>query len=91
MSHVGKEAKKDEPPKHLLTAQVEITRSKTLQAVWFDEQVQTESAVHPASYTIGTGIIPGGVDHPPVSSAEVIKEKKQRSLLSTYNISAWKS
>ena len=39
--------------------------------------VQTDPGAHPASYTMGTGSFPGvkrlgrGVDHPPLSSAEV--------------------
>jgi hypothetical protein len=43
----------------------------------FSAPVQTGPAVHPASYTMGTGSFPGvkrserGVDHPPPSSAEV--------------------
>jgi hypothetical protein len=43
----------------------------------FSAPVLTGSEAHPASYTMGTGISPGvkrpgrGVDHPPLSSAEV--------------------
>jgi len=39
--------------------------------------VETGPGAHPASYTVGTGSLPGvkwswrGVDHPPPSSAEV--------------------
>jgi hypothetical protein len=49
--------------------------------VWarFSAPVQTGPEAHPASYTMGTGSLPGvkrprrGVDHPPASSAEVKK------------------
>jgi len=43
----------------------------------FSAPVQTGSEAHPASYTMGTGSSPAvkqlgrGVDHPPLSSAEV--------------------
>ena len=43
----------------------------------FSAPDQTGSEAHPASYTVGTGSLPGvkqpgcGVDHPPPSSAEV--------------------
>ena len=43
----------------------------------FSAPVQTGPGAHPASYTMGTGSFPGvkrserGVDHPPISSAEV--------------------
>ena len=43
----------------------------------FSAPVQTAPGAHPASYTMGTGSFPGvkrpgsGVDHPPLSSAEV--------------------
>ena len=43
----------------------------------FSSPLQTGSVAHPASYTMGTGSYPGvnqrgrGVDHPPLSSAEV--------------------
>ena len=45
--------------------------------VRFSAPVQTGPGAHPASYTMGTGSLPGakrpgrGVDHPPPSSAEV--------------------
>jgi hypothetical protein len=45
----------------------------------FSAPVQTGPGAHPASYTMGTGSFPGvkrpgrGVDHPPLSSAEVKK------------------
>jgi hypothetical protein len=53
----------------------------------FSAPVQTGPAVHPASYTMGTGSFPGekrperGVDHPPSSSAEV-KERVELYLYS---------
>jgi hypothetical protein len=31
----------------------------------FAAPVQTGSETHPASYTVGTGSFPGGLDHPP--------------------------
>ena len=43
----------------------------------FSAPIQTGPGAHPASYTVGTGSFPGlkwprcGVDHPPLSSAEV--------------------
>ena len=43
----------------------------------FSAPVQTGPGAHPASYTMGTGSFPGikrtgrGVDHPPLSSADV--------------------
>jgi hypothetical protein len=43
----------------------------------FSAPVQTGPRAHPASYTMGTGSLPGvkrlgrGIDHPPLSSAEV--------------------
>ena len=43
----------------------------------FSASVQTGPGAHTASYTMGTGSFPGverpgrGVDHPPISSAEV--------------------
>jgi len=43
----------------------------------FFTPVHTDPGAHPASYTMGTGSLPGvkrpgrGVDHPPPSSAEV--------------------
>jgi hypothetical protein len=38
----------------------------------FSAPVQTGPGAYPASYTMGTGSVPGwGVDHPPPSSAEV--------------------
>jgi hypothetical protein len=43
----------------------------------FSATAQTGSGAHPASYMMGTGSLPGlkrpgrGVDHPPLSSAEV--------------------
>jgi len=54
--------------------------------------VQTGPRVHPASYTIGTGSLPGvkrpgrGVDHPLPSSAE-IKERVELYLYSTSGLS----
>ena len=42
----------------------------------FSALVQTDSGAYPASYTMGTGSLPGvkkpepGVDHPPLCSAE---------------------
>jgi len=45
--------------------------------VRFSAPVQTDPGAHPASYTMCTGSFPGvkrsrrGVDHPPISSAEV--------------------
>jgi len=51
-----------------------------IEARWeerFSAPVQTGLGVHPASYTIGAGSLPGvkpprrGVDHPPQSRAEV--------------------
>jgi hypothetical protein len=50
--------------------------------------VQTRTGAYPASYTMGTGSLPGvkrpgrGVDHPPASSAEV-KERLELYLYST--------
>jgi hypothetical protein len=50
--------------------------------------LQTGSAAHPASYTVGTGSFPGvewsgrGVDQPPPSSAKV-KEREELYLYST--------
>ena len=60
--------------------------------VRFSTHVQTGSAAHPASYTMGTGISsPGiklqghGVDHPSSSSAEV-KERLELYLYSPSGI-----
>jgi hypothetical protein len=56
----------------------------------FSAPVQTSPGAHPASYTVGTGSLPGvkwpgrGVDHPHPSSAEV-KEKVE--LYSTSGLS----
>jgi hypothetical protein len=53
----------------------------------FSAPVQTDSGVHPAFYTVGTGSFPGvkrpgrGVDHPLPSSAEV-KERVELYLYS---------
>jgi hypothetical protein len=53
----------------------------------FSTFVQTGPGVHPASYTMDTGSLPGvkrsghGVDHPPASNAEV-KEKVEIYLYS---------
>ena len=55
----------------------------------FPAPVQTASNAHPASYTVGTGSLPGvkrpgrGVDHPPPSSAEV-KERVELYLYSPF-------
>ena len=55
----------------------------------FSAPVQTSHGAHPASYTMGTGFIPGverpvlGFDHPPPSSAEV-KERIELYLCSPY-------
>jgi len=54
----------------------------------FSAAIQTGPVAHPASYTIGTGSFPGakwpgrGIDHPPLSSAEV-KERVELYLYST--------
>jgi len=54
----------------------------------FSAPVQIGRGTHPASYTLGTGSFPGlkrpgrGVDHPPLSSAEV-KERVELYLYST--------
>jgi hypothetical protein len=55
----------------------------------FSAAVQTGSGAHPASFTMGTGSFPGitrpgrGVDHPPLSRAEV-KERVELYLYSTF-------
>jgi len=55
----------------------------------FSAPVQTGPGAHPASYSMGTGSLPGGkrpgrgVDHPPPSSAEV-KERVELYLYSPY-------
>jgi hypothetical protein len=52
----------------------------------FSAPVQTGPGVHPASYTVGTGSLPGikqlgrGIDHPPPSSTEV-KERVECTLV----------
>jgi len=58
----------------------------------FSAPVQTGSEAHPASYAMGTGSFPGikrpgrGVDHPPLSSAEV-KERVEMYLYSPSGLS----
>jgi hypothetical protein len=53
----------------------------------FSAPFQADPGAHPASYTMGTGSFPGakrpgrGVDHPPLSSAEV----KERIKLYLYS------
>jgi len=53
----------------------------------FSAPVQTAPGAHPASYTMGTGSLPGGkvarhgIDHPPLSSAKV-KERVELYLYS---------
>ena len=55
----------------------------------FSASVQTGPGAHPTSYTMGTGSFPGvkrpesGVDHPPLSSAEV-KERVELYLYSPF-------
>jgi len=55
----------------------------------FSAPIQTGPGAHPASYTRGTGSFPGvkqpgcGVDHPPLSSAEV-KERVELHLYSPF-------
>jgi len=54
----------------------------------FYASVQTGPGAHPASYTKGTGSLPGvkqpgpGIDHPPLSRAE-IREKVELYLYSS--------
>jgi len=52
--------------------------------VRFSAPIQNGLGVHPTSYTMGTGSVPGsrvagrGVDHPPLSSTEAeVKERVQ--------------
>ena len=57
-------------------------------AARFSLPVQTHPEAHPASYTVGIGSfsgvkrLEGGVDHPPISSAEV----KERAGLYLYSL-----
>jgi len=67
-----------------------------IESLWgarFSAPVQTGPGAYPASYTMGTGSLPRvkrpgrGVDHPPLSSAEV-KERVEMYLYSV-SVSSW--